>query len=229
MDLLIFSLFRLFAVIEKIQFSERHQWKRLIDWRMGNCLLEDAYVRHLQSGYAPQGLMAAGRAFKEHSQTFLPEMNPLGNRDMAIPPRSLVPFPNGGQMHNDGRRVFGNITNHGTQRGEPVCFGGIDMDGSILTLDDWDSMAYPFHQSVDSMTVDAEEAWDPKQMVESLGTSRMQRKGDDLLEVKRRANESWTNERRLHAPGLQEVRHTPSARYHCQLVPNTFLFAAEPG
>jgi hypothetical protein len=51
--------------------------------------------------------------------------------------------------------------------------------------------------------VDTEEAWVPKHVVASLGTSRMQQKGDDLLEVKRRANESWTNERRQ-----QEVRHT---------------------
>jgi hypothetical protein len=103
MDLLTLSLFRLFAVIEKIQFSERHQWNILIDWHMGNCLLEDAYVQHLQSGYVPQGpTMAAGRAFKEHSQAFLPEMNPLGNREMAVP-RSLMAFPKGGQMHNVGR------------------------------------------------------------------------------------------------------------------------------
>jgi hypothetical protein len=89
--------------------------------------------------------------------------------------------------------------------------GDIDMDESFLTLDDWDNLTNPFYDSIDLVPVDAEEAWVRKHMVESLGRSRMQRKGDDLLEVKRRANASWTNERRLYAPGQQEVRHTRPA------------------
>jgi hypothetical protein len=183
-------------VIEKIKFSDRHQWNRLIDWCRGDCLLEDVHVGRLQSGYAPQGPVAAGRAFKEHSQAFLTEMNPLlGNHEIGVP-RNQMPFPSGGQMHNVGRGVFGNITNHGTQHDETVCLGAIGMDESFLDLDDWNNSTNPFHHSIDSVPVDAEEAWVPKHMVELLGTSRMQQKGDDLLEVKRRANESWTNERR---------------------------------
>jgi hypothetical protein len=85
-----------------------------------------------------------------------------------------------------------------------VCLGAIDMDESFLYLDDWDNSTNPLHHSVDLVPVDTKEAWVPKYMVESLGTSRMQQKGDNLLEVKRRANESWTNERRQQ----QEVRHT---------------------
>jgi hypothetical protein len=69
---------------------------------MRNCLLEDAHVERLHSGNAPQGPMAAGKAFKEHSQAFLTEMNPLlGNPEIAVP-RNQMPFPNGGQMHNVG-------------------------------------------------------------------------------------------------------------------------------
>jgi hypothetical protein len=190
-------------VIEKIQFSDRHQWNRLIDWCRGNCLLEDVHVGRLRSGYAPQGPVAAGRAFKEHSQAFLSEMNPLpGNREVGLP-RNQMPFPDDGQMRNVRRGVFDNITNHETQQEETVCLGDIDIDESFLTLDDWDNTTNTLHHSVDTVPVDNEDAWVPKHMVESLGTSRMQQKGDDLLEVKRRANESWANERRQ-----QEVRHT---------------------
>jgi hypothetical protein len=161
------------------------------------------HVGRLHRGYAPQGPVAAGRAFKEHSQAFLSEMNPLpGNREVGLP-RNQMPFPDDGQMRNVRRGVFDNITNHATQQEETVCLGDIDMDESFLTLDDWDNLTNPLHHSVDAAPVDNEDAWVPKHMVESLGTSRMQQKGDDLLEVKRRANESWTNERRQ-----QEVRHT---------------------
>jgi hypothetical protein len=188
-------------MIEKIQFSDRHQWNRLIDWCVGKCSLEDAHGERLHGGYAPQGPMAAGRVF--HSQAFLPEMNPLlGNSEIAVP-RNQMPFPNGEQMHDVGRGGFGNIPNHVTRRNVTLNLDDIELDESFLILDDWDNTTNPVHHSVASVPVDDEEAWVPKQMVESLGTLRMQQKGDDLLEVKRRANESWTNERRQ-----QEVRHT---------------------
>jgi hypothetical protein len=136
---------------------------------MGNCLLKDVHVERLHSGYAPQGPMAAGRAFQEHSQAFLAEMNPLlGNREIAVPRGSQMHFPNGSQMHNVGRGVFGNITNHGTQRDETASLGAIDMDESFLDLDDWDNLTNPFHHLVDSVPVDAKEAWVPKHMVEHL-------------------------------------------------------------
>jgi hypothetical protein len=81
-------------------------------------------------------------------------MNPLlGNQEVGGP----MPFPDGGQMRNVWRGVFGNITNQGTQRDETVCLGAIDMDESFLDLDGWDNLTNPFHHSIDSMPVDTEE------------------------------------------------------------------------